>query len=77
VDRDSFGIYPDSFHIFLKNCSVDLVKEMHGKIFFVQLSDSESSMNLSTMYQSRSYRNLPYQDSFDNLSLLQLAHQTE
>jgi hypothetical protein len=54
----------------------------HGMLFrreniFVQLSDAESSMNLSTMYQSRSYRNLPYQGSFDNLSLLQLVHQTE
>jgi hypothetical protein len=33
-------------------------------------------MKLSTMYQSRSYRNLPYQGSFNSLSLLQLVHQT-
>lgn len=71
VDKDNFGVCLDSFHIFIHRGDLSLIKEMANKIFFVQLSDSEFNLQLpNVLYQSRSYRNLPYQGSFNNLELL-------
>lgn len=70
VDRQNFGICIDSFHIFVHGSSIDIVDEMIGKIFFVQLSDSVALRLPKIIDHSRNYRYLPGQGSFDIAGLV-------
>ncbi len=74
VNRSNLGICIDSFHLFIHGSKLDIIDEMAGKVFFVQLSDSMKLKMPKLIDHARNFRYLPGQGSFPIGELVKKIH---